>query len=246
MAKRSLFLAAFAAVAVVSVPVAADAQQRRAARPAARPAAVQDWTRVAVRTPEGGVRLGNPAAAVKLIEYGSITCPHCAAFANQGGTAGLYAHVRTGRVSWEYRPYMIFPTDPGVFAALGCLSPGQFFGAVEQLYATQQTWASRAIGYIEANRSQLGSMAPAPQALALFRSAQLEGLFRAHGATPAQLNACVGNVANLRRVAQITREGAQRYGVQGTPTFYINGVQAGGIEYFNQLEPLLIRAGARR
>lgn len=242
MAKPRLVLATLAAAAAMSVPAAADAQRR----PAARPAAAQDWTRVAVRTAEGGVRLGNPAAAVKLIEYGSITCPHCAAFANQGGTAGLYGHVRTGRVSWEFRPYMIFPTDPGVFAALGCLAPGQFFGAVEQLYATQQNWATRAMGYIEANRSQLGGMAPAPQALAIFRATQLDGLFRAHGLAPAQATACVGNLANLRRVSQITREGGQRYGVQGTPTFYINGVQTAPLEYFSQLEPLLIRAGARR
>jgi protein-disulfide isomerase len=244
-----LFLAALAAVAAVSVPVAeADAQQRRAVRPtAARPAVARDWTRVAVRTPEGGVRLGNPAAVVKLIEYGSITCPHCAAFANEGGTAGLYAHVRTGRVSWEYRPYMIFPTDPGLFAALGCLPPGQFFGAVEQLYATQRGWASRVQAYIEANRSQLEAMGPPQQSAALFRASQLDGFFRARGLAPAQLNACIANVANLRRVAQITREGAQRYGVQGTPTFFINGTQAAGqIEFFNQLEPQLIRAGARR
>ena len=244
-----LFLAALAALLAVGLPAGeAAAQQRRAVRPVpARPAAAQDWTRLAVRTPQGGVRIGNPAAPVKLIEYGSITCPHCAAFANQGGTAGLYRLVRTGRLSWEYRPYMIFPTDPGVFAALGCVAPGQFFGAVEQLYATQQSWASRAMGYIEANRTQLGGMAPAQQSASIFRSTQLDGFFRARGLAPAQLNACIGNVANLRRVAQITREGAQRYGVPGTPTFFINGTQAPGrIEFFSQLEPLLIRAGARR
>jgi protein-disulfide isomerase len=247
VAGRRLLLPALAAVAALSVPAAeAVAQQRRAVRhTAARPVA-QDWTRVAVRTPEGGVRLGNPAAAVKLVEYGSITCPHCAAFANEGGTAGLYAHVRTGRVSWEYRPYMIFPTDPGVFAALGCLPPGRFFGAVEQLYATQRNWASLAQAYIEANRSHLAGMDVPQQSVALFRSSQLEGLFRARGMTPAQVNACVANPVNLRRVAQTSRDGAQRYGVRGTPTFFINGVQTEALEYFNQLEPLLIRAGARR
>src|SRR5207237_2794614 len=118
--RRPLLLATLAAVTVLAAPLSeAAAQQRRAARPAARPAAhptvVRDWTRIAVRTPEG-VRIGNPAAQVKLVEYGSITCPHCAAFANQGGTAGLDRHVRTGRVSGEYRPYMIVRTAPVLFA----------------------------------------------------------------------------------------------------------------------------------
>jgi len=242
-----LFLAALAALLAVGLPAGeAAAQQRRAVRPVpARPAAAQDWTRLAVRTPQGGVRIGNPAAPVKLIEYGSITCPHCAAFANQGGTAGLFRLVRTGRLSWEYRPYMIFPTDPGLFAALGCLPPGQFFGAVEQLYATQQSWASLVEAYIEANEAQVRAMSVPQQSAALFRASQLAGLFRAHGLAPAQANACIGNVANLRRVAQTTREGAQRYGVRSTPTFFINGVQQGAIEFFSELEPLLARAGAR-
>jgi len=238
-----MLAAAFAALAILSLPATeAAAQQRRAA---ARPAVARDWTRIAVRTPEGGVRMGNPAAPVKLIEYGSITCPHCAAFANQGGNAGLYAHVRTGRVSWEYRPYMLFPTDPGIFAALGCLAPGQYFGAVEQLYATQRTWASRVQAYIEANRSQLEGLAPPQLGIALFRAGQLAPVFSTRGLTPAQANACIANQANLRRVAETTRTGAQRYGVRGTPTFFINGVQAGAIEYFSELEPLLIQAGAR-
>jgi protein-disulfide isomerase len=241
------FLAALAALFVVGLPATeAAAQQRRAVRPVpARPAAARDWTRIAVRTSEGGVRIGNPAAPVKLIEYGSITCPHCAAFANQGGTAGLYRHVRTGRLSWEYRPYMIFPTDPGLFAALGCLPPGQFFGAVEQLYATQQSWASLVQTYIDANRSQLQSMSQPQLAVALFRASQVAGLFRARGLAPAQANACIASPANLQRVAQTTRTGAQRHGVQSTPTFFINGVQQGAIEFFSELEPLLVRAGAR-
>jgi protein-disulfide isomerase len=247
VAGRRLFLAALAGVAALILPAAeAGAQQRRAARPpAARPAAPQDWTRIAVRTPEGGVRIGNPAAVVKLIEYGSITCPHCAAFANGGGTAGLYAHVRSGRVSWEYRPYMIFPTDPAIFAALGCLPPRQYFGAVEQLYATQQSWASLAQAHIDANRSQLQGMGGPQRSIALFRASQVEGLFRARGLSAAQVNACITNPANLQRVAEISRQGAQRYGVQGTPTFFINGAQTIPVEFWSELEPLLIQAGAR-
>ena len=243
--RRSLLLGALAAVAVLGAPLSeAAAQQRRAARPAARPAVARDWTRVAVRTPEG-VRIGNPAAQVKLVEYGSITCPHCAAFANQGGTAGLYRHVRTGRVSWEYRPYMIFPTDPGLFAALNCLPPAAFFPTVEQLYATQQTWVGRVQNYLQANQSQVVAMSIPARAAAMFRAGQLDGYFRARGMTPAQINACITNPANLQRVAANTQRASQRLNIPGTPTFYVNGVQAQAIEYFSQLEPLLIRAGAR-
>jgi protein-disulfide isomerase len=238
-------LAGLAAVVALALPVADAAAQRRAARAApARPAAARDWTRVAVRTPEG-VRIGNPAAAVRLVEYGSITCPHCAAFANQGGNAGLYGHVRSGRVSWEYRPYMIFPTDPGLFAALNCLPPGAFFPTVEQLYATQRTWVGRVQAYLEANQAQVVSMSIPARAAAMFRASQVEGLFRARGMTAAQINACITNPANLQRIASNTQRASARLNIPGTPTFFVNGVQAGAIEFFSELEPVLIRAGAR-
>ncbi len=243
MGAPRILLAALAAMAMLTVPAAeAAAQQRRAARPAA-PARV-DWVRTAVRTPEG-VRIGNPAARVRLVEYGSITCPHCAAFANEGGTAGLYAYIRTGRVSWEYRPYMIFPTDPGLFAALNCLPPAAFFGTVEQLYATQRTWVGRVQTYLEANQAQVVSMSIPQRAVALFRASQLESLFLARGMSRPQINACVASPANLQRVANLAQRANRLYAIPGTPTFYINGVHAEGVGYWAQLEPLLIRAGAR-
>ena len=236
-----LFLAALAAVSMLSLPVTEAAAQRR---PAARPAVARDWTRVAVRTPDG-VRIGNPAAPVKLVEYGSITCPHCAAFANEGGTAGLYRYIRTGRVSWEYRPYVIFPTDPGMFAGLNCLAPGAFFPTLERLYATQRSWVSLVQTWLEANQSQVQAMSGPQRSLALFRAGRVEGVYRAGGLTPAQINACVGNPANLQRVVGGNRRAEAQANFAGTPGFYINGTNAPVVTW-DQLEPILIQAGARR
>src|SRR5687767_4143934 len=92
-----------------------------------------DWTQVVSETPEGGYRMGNPDAPVKLIEFASITCPHCAEFAEAGAEPLESTFVRSGQVSWEYRPYMIFPTDPGIFALLRCQGATPFFRLVDQL-----------------------------------------------------------------------------------------------------------------
>ncbi len=51
-----------------------------AAGPPAKAQAAHDWSRTVAMTPEGGFRMGNPAAKVKLIEYGSLACPHCRHF----------------------------------------------------------------------------------------------------------------------------------------------------------------------
>ncbi|HEX2762279.1 MAG TPA: thioredoxin domain-containing protein, partial [Allosphingosinicella sp.] len=75
--KALLAAAALAGAALGSAP--ADAAPVRRSAPVAR-----DWTRTVVATPEGGFRMGNPAARVKLVEYGSLTCGHCAAFSRAG------------------------------------------------------------------------------------------------------------------------------------------------------------------
>src|SRR3546814_9181159 len=70
-----------------------------AAVPAAQAEAAKDWTKTVARTPEGGFRVGNPDAPVKLVEYGSLTCDHCAHFAEEATPKLLGQYVRSGRVS---------------------------------------------------------------------------------------------------------------------------------------------------
>ena len=64
-----------------------------------------------VRTPEGGYLMGNPKANVKLIEFGSMTCPHCAEFEEQRGEQLIDTYVKSGRVSYEFRNFVRDPFD---------------------------------------------------------------------------------------------------------------------------------------
>ena len=225
--------AAVAALALLAIPASSPAAQRRARAPAAQ----RDWSQVAVRTPEGGVRIGNPAAPVKLIEYGSITCPHCAAFSAEASAALRGRHIRSGRVSWEYRPYLIFPTDPGVFMLLNCLGPSRFFPTAEELYATQPAWVGRVQAMPNAEFERLRTLAPNQQAAALVRAAGLDAFFRARGLSPAQINACLANHPAIARLGAISQR-ASALGVRGTPTFFING-RSVGTQNWARLEPML-------
>jgi protein-disulfide isomerase len=231
MGRRAL-AGALAALFILATPASSPAAQR-----ARVPVAHRDWSTVAVRPPEGGVRIGNPAAPVKLIEYGSITCPHCALFSAEAGLALRARHVRSGRVSWEYRPYLIFPTDPGIFMLLNCLGPTRFFPAAEQLYATQRAWTARIQALPAAEFERMQALSPNQQAAALVRAAGLDGFFRARGLSEAQVNACLGNRAAIERLAAIARH-ANALGVQGTPTFLING-RSVGTQDWARLEPML-------
>jgi len=182
-----------------------------------------DWAEIATMTDRGSYLLGNPNAPVKLVEYASITCPHCGEFAETATTPLRERYVRSGQVSWEYRPYMIFPTDPGIFLLLHCLGPQPFFRVAEQLYAEQSTWLARVQALPQEQLQQLDALPPAQKAAALVRAAGLDQFFRQRGLPEARMNTCLADTAALDQLQQISTRGNNEDGVTGTPTFIVNG-----------------------
>lgn len=238
--RRGAIFAALA-IALLALPAADAAAQRRSApraqAPARRAPAAVDWTRTVVRTAEG-FRMGNPGAPLKLVEYGSITCPHCAEFSAHGAAALRDRYVRSGRVSWEYRPYLLFPTDPGLFVLLDCLGPRRFFPASEQLYAGQSDWIGRLQAVPADEFERMERMAPLQRSAAMVRAAGLDRFFRARGMTAARIDACLNDRAGLNRLGEITRRAGAELGVAGTPTFLLNGRKLDTHEWAG-VEPLL-------
>lgn len=228
--KSRLALAALAAAAA-ALPAALVPAQPAAAQ------ANRDWTRTVVRTPDGGFRMGNPNSAVKLIEYGSITCPHCAQFSAEASAALRSRYIRSGRVSFEYRPYLIFPTDPGTFMLLNCLGPAGFFPTAEQLYAEQASWSARFRGLPRAEVERIRALPPLEQSAAIARAAGIDQYFRRRGMTAARVDACLADQAGLDRLVEINRR-AEQLGVRGTPSFLLNGRLIGPQEW-STLEPML-------
>jgi protein-disulfide isomerase len=201
-----------------------------------------DWTEIATMTDRGGFLLGNPNAPVKLIEYASITCPHCAEFAEAGGAALRDRYVRSGQVSWEYRPYLLFPSDPGVFLMLRCIGPAAFFRTAEQLYADQRNWVGRLQALPQDQAAQIDALpTPALKAAAYVRASGLDQFFRQRGIPEARMNQCLADPAALQQYGEMTRRGDSEDGVTGTPTFLINGEHQDAGRW-SELEPLLRRA----
>ncbi|HEX8380719.1 MAG TPA: thioredoxin domain-containing protein [Allosphingosinicella sp.] len=226
-----LLLAGLAAAA----PSAGAAQARKAAPAAA------DWSRTVVATPEGGFRMGNPAAKVKLVEYASLTCGHCANFATTGMASLVRTYVRGGKVSYEYRPYILNGLDVAATLVARCGGPGRFFPIADKLFGTQAQWMGRVRSLTDAQKAQLNAL---PENQRLGRMAELAGittLAAQHGLAPAQAKRCLSDQGALDRLANIA-EAAQGQGVSGTPTFFFNGSNI-GTHNWATLEPIL-REGA--
>jgi protein-disulfide isomerase len=215
-----------------------------AAAPAAPPpkvaAARADWARTVVATPEGGFRMGNPAARVKLVEYGSLTCGHCANFAKAGMVPLVGNYVRSGKVSYEYRNFILNGLDVAATLVARCGGPGRFFPVADKLYATQAQWAGRMTSLTAAQKAQVGAL---PENQRLGRIAELVGLTQLaaqHGIAPAQAKRCLADQAAFDRLGKMV-EAAQAQGVEGTPTFFLNGSNI-GTHTWATLEPILREA----
>lgn len=200
-----------------------------------------DWTQTVEATPEGGFRMGNPTAPVKLVEYGSVGCHVCAEFSEQGSTPLQERYVKSGRVSWEFRPILLFPSDPGISMLIRCQGPGPFFQSLDQLYADQKQWMARLQAAAPPMQAQFQAMTPLQRSALLARLSGLEEFFRVRGMPQSKVDSCLSDPAGLQAMVDLTKR-SQEEGVTGTPTFFINGAitEAHG---WTALEPLLRQAG---
>jgi protein-disulfide isomerase len=200
-----------------------------------------DWTQVVSETPEGGFRMGNPNAPVKLIEYASLSCPYCAKFDQEGVPTLRDKYVKSGQVSWEYRTYMNHPTDPALSVLVHCQGADSFFGLADQLYASQEQWYGRVLATPQPQLQALDTMAPTARNAALVKIAGLDEFFRQRGMPQAKLDACLADQGNLTKVAAITERGTKD-GINGTPNFLINGRLVPDAADWKTLQPALRKA----
>jgi protein-disulfide isomerase len=201
-----------------------------------------DWTQIVSQSPEGGYLMGNPGAAVKLVEYASYTCPHCAEFSEAATTILQNEYVKSGRVSWEFRPFMLFPTDPGISLLVRCQGAPASFLLAEQLYANQKEWVGRLQSLSEAQQAQFQGLPPQQRMGALVRAAGLDQFFRQRGMPESKVGTCLANQAELEKLLAITDRGSKEFNVTGTPTFFINGEKVEDAASWIALEPALRQA----
>ena len=235
-------------VAALALLVAAcggegDENNGVAPAPAAKIAAVPppaggDWTKAVAETGEGGFRLGNPEAPVKLLEYGSFGCSHCATFEEQAAEPLINTYVKSGRVSWEFRSLLIFPTDPAISMLTRCRGPQAYFPLKAQIYASQAEWQGR----LMQSARELEALPPDARMKPMVTAAGLDAFFRQRGMPQAQIDACLDDKAGLERVAEISKRAQDEFGVSSTPTFFINGVKLDNAENWPALESQLKRA----
>lgn len=224
---------AIAALVLATVAGAASASD---AAPATAQAA-RDWSTVVVVTPEGGYRMGNPDAKARIVEYGSLTCGHCADFANEAMAPLIANYVRAGTASFEYRNMVLNGIDVSASLVARCAGSDRFFDVADALYKGQATWLAATSALSSAEKARLQALPEAELLLQLAESNGVAALAREHGASDAQLRQCVADPAALERLGTMY-DAAAALGVEGTPTFFINGARVKA-HTWRELEPLI-------
>ena len=166
--------------------------------------------------------MGDAKAPVTVIEYASMTCPHCATFTEKTFPELKKRYIDTGKVRFIFREFPLDQLAAAAFMLARCSAEtdsSKYFTLVDTLFKQQRVWAVEK---------------PLPPLLALAKQA---------GFTQATFDACLQNQKLLDGIEAVRNRGAEKFKVQSTPSFFINGTLFAGAlsidEMAKQIDPLI-------
>ncbi len=198
LTRRELLLAsaAFGVVGAVStfvLPRPALAEDTTDTTTTASPADLAD------AGPNGDLWLGSDKAPVTIIEYASMTCPHCAHFSETTFPELKKRYIDTGKVRYTLRTFPLDQLAAAGFMIALCGGKDKYMPIVETLFAKQDQWIVKD---------------PVPP---------LEEIAKQFGFTDDQFKACLANQKMLDDIQAVRDHAVQKLGVNSTPTFFVNG-----------------------
>jgi protein-disulfide isomerase len=193
--------------------------------------AARDWTRTVTATKDGGYLVGNPAAPHKLIEYYSLTCPHCQHFTVEGLPALRSQYIAPGKLSLELRNFILNGPDLAASILLRCGTPATAVRLYDEVFAHQQDLFGR-ISALSADAEARISAAPEQQRPAVFaKEAGLIDWFAARGIPAPKGTACLSDPTGLKALIAMREAAVTRYNVAGTPGFVVDGTLVDGADW---------------
>jgi protein-disulfide isomerase len=196
-----------------SAPVVIEEQegQSQAEAPAAG-----EGGELMVAGPLGEAALGDPNAPNVVIEYASMTCPHCQRFHSAVYPEFKEKYIDTGEVYFIFREYPLDPLATSASMLARCAPDDRFFPIIDLLFDQQAAWAS-ASDPVNA----------------------LRDLVKQAGISEDEFNACLTNQEILDGVNWVHNRAAEEFGVNSTPTFFFNGEKHSGEQSIEDIDRIL-------
>ena len=187
----------------------------------------------ASESPLNAIAYGSASAPLTIIEYGSMTCPHCAVFHEEVLPGLRQRYLDKGSVRLVFRPFFLNAFDIDATLFVMCLAPERRPIWVWLLYKRCDSWIPYGIENPLDARKKLRD--------------SLEGFAPQAGLSVAVFDQCLANETN-RQWTQAARAQGETDGVEGTPSFFLNGKKYGAMtvdEWAKILDPLLAKARGR-
>jgi protein-disulfide isomerase len=156
---------------------------------------------------------GSPTAPVTIIEYASMTCSHCATFHNTTYPVLKSRYIDTGKVRYILREFPLDPLAAGAFMLARCAGDGKYYTLVDTLFREQKNWAF--------------AQNPIPPLLKIAKD---------NGFTEQSFEQCLSNQKLLDGLEEVRQRGQSKFGVNSTPTFFVNGKIIRGMMSIEELE----------
>lgn len=169
---------------------------------------------LAVAGPLAEMALGQEDAPVTIIEYASLTCPHCGLFHREVMAQVQEEYIDTGQVRWVFREFPLDSFATAGFMLARCAEPRHYFGFIEVMFAQQDEWMQEP-------------------------NAGLRNIARQGGFNNEEIDACIQDKEVLEGINWIQKRARDEFGVNSTPTFFINGQRVQGALAFEALAPLI-------
>ena len=162
--------------------------------------------------PLGDQVMGAENAPVTIIEYASMTCPHCAQFQARTFPKLKERYIDTGKVRFIFREFPLDPLAAGAFMLARCADKDKYFPIIDLLFGTQRDW-----------------VVPNPLQ-------PLLNVAKQAGYTEETFNACLKNQQVLDGIQNVRDRAAKVLNVESTPTFFVNGKRVLGDVSIEDLE----------
>ncbi len=222
-----------AVLAIASTSLAAAPAPKKVAP---RAVATTNWNALVARTPSGTHVLGNPNAKVKLGEYVSYTCSHCAEFHIASEAALRLKYVQSGAVSVEINHVLRDPVDATIAQLVNCGPPSKFLINHSMFLRSQSKWIQGITRSTQAQRTRWYTGDRATRMRAVASDFHFYDMMATRGYDRMTLDKCINDNALAERLAAISAA-SDKLGIDHTPSFTLNGQLLVGTSGWDLLEP---------
>ena len=161
--------------------------------------------------------MGSADAPNTIVEYASMTCPHCALFQKEVLPELKTKYIDTGKAKYILREFPLDGLALAAFMVARCSGDDRYFPMVDALFETQDVWA------VTGNEGK----------------EKLLLIARQSGMSKEQFDQCLADKALFDKIVETRKRGNEVFGVDSTPAFFVNGKRLGTQHTLKDFEALL-------